>query len=300
MLSVSVIGGYLGAGKTTLVNHLLRHAGGTRIAVLVNEFGALPIDEDLIDAQDDALISIAGGCVCCSYGNDLIQAMLDLSKLDHKPDHVLIESSGVALPGAIAASVDLLAGFQIDGIVVLADAETIKNQTQNQYVGDTIEQQLADANLVLLNKADLVPEKQLGDVKTWLATMAPDATVITASHADVPNGIITQAFDQTPQDLTQTSRPHVPSFQSRVIGFDAMCDAEYVAKKLADPALSLIRAKGFVPTTAGLRAIQIVGRRWSVSDAPKGAKPGIVVIAQRAEVELQGIENLLRCDKAVI
>ena len=106
-LPVTVIGGYLGAGKTTLVNHLLRHAQGLRIAVLVNEFGALPIDADLIETQDENIISIAGGCVCCSYGNDLILAMLDLAKLTPAPQHVLLEASGVAIPGAIASSVGL-------------------------------------------------------------------------------------------------------------------------------------------------------------------------------------------------
>lgn len=72
-LPVTVIGGYLGAGKTTLVNHLLRHAGGRRLAVLVNDFGALPIDADLIEGADGAVLAIAGGCVCCAYGSDLIE-----------------------------------------------------------------------------------------------------------------------------------------------------------------------------------------------------------------------------------
>lgn len=104
-LPVTIIGGYLGAGKTTLVNHLLRNANGARLAVLVNEFGELPIDEDLIEAQDDMMISIAGGCVCCSYGNDLTLAMLDMARMQPRPDHVILEASGVALPGAIAAAV---------------------------------------------------------------------------------------------------------------------------------------------------------------------------------------------------
>ena len=129
-LPVTIIGGYLGAGKTTLVNHLLRHADGVRLAVLVNEFGALPIDSDLIESQDDNIISIAGGCVCCSYGNDLIVSMVDLARMQPRPEHVLIESSGVALPGAIAATVDLLADYRFDGIATLVDAETAKERNQ--------------------------------------------------------------------------------------------------------------------------------------------------------------------------
>ena len=110
-LPVTVIGGYLGAGKTSLVNHLLRNADGVRLAVLVNEFGALPIDEDLIIAQDDDVISIAGGCVCCSYGSDMTAALLDMQALDPAPDHVLLEASGVALPGSIVGAISLLDGF---------------------------------------------------------------------------------------------------------------------------------------------------------------------------------------------
>ena len=118
-LPVTVIGGYLGAGKTTLVNQMLRQAGGVRIAVLVNEFGELPIDEDLIEAQDDDLISIAGGCICSSFGNDLIAALQQIAALQPCPDHIVIEASGVALPAAIANNVTLIKGMQLGGICAL-------------------------------------------------------------------------------------------------------------------------------------------------------------------------------------
>ena len=91
MLAVTVIGGYLGAGKTTLVNHLLRHANGAKLAVLVNEFGDLPIDADLIEGKSDNVISISGGCVCCSFGSDLIGALMDLPQVSSDIDHVLID-----------------------------------------------------------------------------------------------------------------------------------------------------------------------------------------------------------------
>ena len=88
-IPVTVVGGYLGAGKTSLVNHLLRNAGGRRIAVLVNEFGALPIDADLIEGDaGDGFISIAGGCICCSYGSDLMDALMRLPRLESPPEHV--------------------------------------------------------------------------------------------------------------------------------------------------------------------------------------------------------------------
>ena len=148
-LAVTIVGGYLGAGKTTLVNHLLRHANGRRLAILVNEFGALPIDEDLIDTKSEDLISIAGGCVCCSFGSDLTAALIRLSERLPKPDHIIIESSGVAMPGAIAANIGLMEQYLLAGIVVLADSETILNHATDEFIGDTIIRQLNDADLIL-------------------------------------------------------------------------------------------------------------------------------------------------------
>ncbi|MFB0941699.1 MAG: GTP-binding protein [Paracoccaceae bacterium] len=107
---VTVIGGYLRAGKITLINHLLRTANGVRLAVLVNEFGALSIDEDLIEAEDGNIISIAGGCICCSFGDDLSAALMDICAFKPPPDHILIEASGVAIPAVIDNSLTVLAG----------------------------------------------------------------------------------------------------------------------------------------------------------------------------------------------
>ena len=87
---VTVIGGYLGAGKTTLINHMLRSANGLRLAILVNEFGDLAIDQDLIEAQDDGVMAISGGCVCCAYGNDMIGALEDMRDATPAFDHILI------------------------------------------------------------------------------------------------------------------------------------------------------------------------------------------------------------------
>ncbi|MGB1034275.1 MAG: CobW family GTP-binding protein [Paracoccaceae bacterium] len=294
MLPVTAIGGYLGAGKTTLVNHLLRHANGQRLAVLVNEFGALPIDEDLIEAQDDTLISIAGGCVCCSYGNDLIEAMIALSHMNPMPDHILIEASGVALPGAIAATVGVLDGFQVDGIVVMTDAETIQAQAQNPYIGDTITRQLAEANLVLLNKADLVSKDKIRTIEAWLGTVAPQAAIVRACHGAVPHAVVLQGFGPDLAALDSSGHTDIGAFSSAVLHVPGVVDADTVARTLADPAHGLVRAKGFVPTSAGLRAIQVVGRRWAVSDAPAGAASGLVVIAARADLDPEAIERAIR------
>jgi len=119
-MPVTIIGGYLGSGKTTLINHLLRNANGIRLAVMVNDFGNLAIDAELIEAQDGDVISLSGGCICCSYGDDLSAALLKLQTGGVPPEHIFIEASGVALPGAIGKTLSLLRAYRLDGIVVLA------------------------------------------------------------------------------------------------------------------------------------------------------------------------------------
>ena len=293
MLPVTVIGGYLGAGKTTLVNHALRHANGKRLAVLVNEFGALPIDEDLIEAQDDNIIAIAGGCVCCSYGNDLVQALMDLQQLDPPPDHVMLEASGVALPGAIAASVSLLEGYHLDGIVVLVDAETIRARAEDPYMGDTIMRQLTDADILLLNKSDLVPKEVLGTVSEWLGAQSSGATVVPTCHGAVPNTVILQDFAPDIAKFANGAFHQASQFDSQVLEVSHDCDADTLAAALADPAFNLIRAKGFVPTPDGMRTIQNVARRWSVAHAPDGARPGIVVIAHKGRLDMERLRSVV-------
>ncbi|MGR3586145.1 MAG: CobW family GTP-binding protein, partial [Pseudooceanicola nanhaiensis] len=185
-LPVTIIGGYLGAGKTTLVNHLLR-TSGLRLAVMVNEFGALPIDRDLIEAEGDALISIAGGCVCCEYGDDLVGALMQVQEMTPPPDHVLLESSGVAIPGSILASLMFVDGMRGDGVVVMADAAEVRTTAANRYLADTIRRQLADADILVLNKTDLVPEAELEAVTAWLREAVPGTRIIPCTQGQVPH-----------------------------------------------------------------------------------------------------------------
>ena len=187
---VTVVGGYLGAGKTTLVNHLLRNANGLRLAVLVNDFGTLPIDADLIEAQSGNLISIAGGCICCSFGSDLMGALMELAQMAPPPDHVLLETSGVAMPGVVARSAALLPAFSIDSVVVLADAETVRARAADRYMGDTITRQLNEADLVILNKADLVDTTELDALRQWMVQLALRAALVEAVRATVPTAVL--------------------------------------------------------------------------------------------------------------
>ena len=297
-LPVTVIGGYLGTGKTTLVNRLLRDANGLRLAVLVNEFGELPIDSDLIEAQDENVISIAGGCVCCSYGNDLIMAMLDLAKMAPRPDHVLLEASGVALPGAIASSIGLLQDYVCDGVVVLADAETVRERCTDRYLSDTVERQLDDADIVIINKVDLVSEQSADATHNWLTDKFPRTKMVSATHAAVPPEVVLQSFLgrelSAPGKLSTTHAPHqMDHFESCSIRFDGVNDAALLAKRLTESGFGVVRAKGFVRTADGsFMSVQIVGHRWQVAPSGKPAQMGIVCIGLRGQFSRQALLQL--------
>ncbi|MEM8973692.1 MAG: CobW family GTP-binding protein [Pseudomonadota bacterium] len=293
-LHVTVIGGYLGAGKTTLVNHLLRHAQGLRIAVLVNEFGALPIDADLIEAQDENIISIAGGCVCCSYGNDLILAMLDLAKLTPAPQHVLLEASGVAIPGAIASSVGLLAGYTLDGVVVLADAETLRQRADDKYMGDTVRQQLQDADILVLNKTDLVEAQLLGETNDWLASEFSEAKVIATEHARLPLDVVLgQARSGRPLPA-QSELHHGNLFESQSYTLDGPVDVTRLAQALVQDELGVIRAKGFAIAGDGTpHELQVVGRRWTMTAVTEVPYTGIVCIGPASQLRADLIGTIV-------
>ena len=193
-IPVTVIGGYLGSGKTTVLNQVLRQAAeagdGPRIAVLVNDFGDIGIDGDLIAAADGDTITLTNGCVCCRIGSDLMTALWSVRDRDDPPQHVIIEASGIADPAPIAHHA-LTPGFDLDGVVVLLDAETVRRRERHPVVGRTIRRQLAAADILVLNKIDLVSDEQLADLDAWLERAAPGVPVLHAHNGDVPAAALT-------------------------------------------------------------------------------------------------------------
>lgn len=290
-IPVTVIGGYLGSGKTTLVNHLLRQANGLRIAVLVNEFGELPIDEDLIEAQDDDIISIAGGCVCCSFGSDLTGALLDMTKLDPAPDHLLIESSGVAIPSAIVGSVSLLQGFRVDGIVTLADAETLHQSAHDKYMGDTVIRQVTDANIIVLNKTDLVDASALAKTKTWAQAQNGQAKIISCVQSIVPPQAVLESF--LTHSKTNQRAHDTGNLEMATLHFDHRVDIDTLVQELTAETAGVIRAKGFVTALNGQKTlIQIVGNRCVTTPAQLDKTDGLVCLGFKGVFSKFHLERL--------
>jgi G3E family GTPase len=303
-IPVTLIGGYLGAGKTTLVNHLLRERGGRRIAVLVNDFGELSIDDELIEARDATLLRLAGGCVCCSFGSDLMAALLQLRDMQAAPEHILVETSGVALPGAVARMLGLLQGLQLDAVLVLADAETLRERAADRYVGELVQQQLQEADLIALNKTDLVPPGQVDALRGWLGELAPQARVVACRQSQLGPALLLGngpaarggARERRVDGALTLPGAAADIFASLSLEFDHAVDLQQLAAALAAPSLRLLRAKGLMFDAQGVaHSLQLVGQRVVLA-ASAHARPHIarlVCIGRRGELDAGRIRAAL-------
>ena len=295
-LPVTVIGGYLGTGKTTLVNRLLRAADGQRLAVLVNDFGTTPIDRDLIVSSSGDTLEISGGCVCCSYGSDLMDTLMALPAQRPDIERVVLETSGVALPGMVASAVTLMLPYRIDGIVVMVDVETVRAQANDAYLGDTITRQLSSADLVVANRCDLVDEASLQETLAWLGTETPTARVVPAIRADiVPDLLLGLRDGATPRLSATLTTPGAPDaaslYDSLELEVPDGIDVVELGRRLSAPGTGVLRAKGILNKVA----LHVVGQRFEIDAAPVGSTPGkLVVIGLRARLDRSAVEQALQ------
>jgi len=185
-IPVTVISGFLGAGKTTLVNNVLIHHTGASIGVIVNEFGEVGIDGDLIVANEEALIEIRNGCICCTVRTDLVAGVkLLLDRRDLKLDRLIIETSGLADPAPVLqtflADTELLTRVELESVVTVVDAANFQRQ-----IDDTIaREQIAFADLIVLNKVDLREPNDLAKLERDLRAINPIAAIIRATNSEI-------------------------------------------------------------------------------------------------------------------
>lgn len=189
-IPLTVIGGFLGSGKTTLVNRVLGTLTGMRAAVLVNDFGTVDIDARLIAASGAKTIALTNGCICCSIGDDLTRALIRVVDARPAPDWIVIEASGVSDPWKIAQVGLVDPGLALDGVVVLADAHSVRAHAEDALLAETVRRQLVAADLLVLNKADLVSSQTLCATRQWIGGVAPDAWIYETCDADVPLGLL--------------------------------------------------------------------------------------------------------------
>ena len=282
-IPLTVIGGFLGAGKTSLVNAVLLQSEGRRLAVLVNDFGALAIDAALVSANNARTVALPNGCVCCTLVNGLAQALLDVLALDPAPDHVLIEASGVSDPRRIAQVARADTGFAEDATIVVAAADQVEALAADRYVADTVTRQLASADILVLNKCDLVRPEDLLRIGARLRSLAPRARIVAAVRAALPCGIVLgprrrgvagQERDIERPDGAPRGHDHGDTFATRTLSSAQPISERSLRGALAALPDAVLRAKGLVRFDGAPRRVQLVqavGRRWSISPAPAQA-----------------------------
>lgn len=260
-LGITVVAGFLGAGKTTLINYLLAQAQGLRLGIMVNDFGALNIDETLIEEQNDDLIALSNGCVCCSLQGELSTAIESLlaRRGDHL-DHLLIECSGVSDPERVVHVLHyprLRRRARLEGVITLVDASR-RHADLSPALRHLVASQVLNADLVLLNKCDLVSEATLEALEADL--LLPDSRHLRTREARLPPDFLfwSPLSRQRPTSSAPETR-HAPSATDiAALGLathqwqhDGVLDAGALSELLATLPAQVLRFKGVVRLADG-------------------------------------------------
>ncbi len=270
-IPVWVIGGYLGAGKTTLLNALLRNARGVRYSVLVNDFGSVNVDAELIASSGTDTLELTNGCTCCTIGGDLILALKELLARKDPPERIVIEASGVADPQAVARLAACHPSLSVEGTIVVADAETILERAGNKYVGGLVRRQLASAGAVVLSKVDLIGTARQAEVRRWVEEAAGNARVFESRAGDAFPAEV--AFDPhfAVREAAEPPQGSHPAFIALTFRTEKMLDRA----RFHDAARAMLpvvaRAKGtlyFADAPRERCLFQLSGERWSVETLP--------------------------------
>jgi G3E family GTPase len=317
-IPITLITGFLGAGKTTLLNNILNADHGLRVAVLVNDFGSVNIDTQLVVGVEGETISLANGCICCTIRGDLLQAVINLMARQEKPEYVIIETSGVSDPSSVAATFmqpELSPYVRLDSILTVVDADQ----------GDALEgeqaylamEQVGVADILILNKVDLVTPERLQVMRDWALEIAPKARIIETTFARVPLELVlgVGAFD--PERLsrraaldvhvhgagehTDHDHEHDHSLVFETWNWSSEEPLSFKALKRVIDNLppTIYRAKGFLyladmPESQGI--LHIVGKRVSLTFGEKwGAntpRSQIVVIGSHGGVDAAALNAM--------
>ncbi|MGD2020018.1 MAG: GTP-binding protein [Thiohalocapsa sp.] len=241
---VTVLTGFLGAGKTTLLNRILTEQHGHRIAVIENEYGEIGIDHELVVQTDEEIFEMNNGCICCTVRGDLIRILGRLMRRRHKFERIIIETTGMADPGPVAQTFfmdeEMKAKLRLDAIVTLVDAKHVAGHLEDS---DECRAQIASADILLLNKADLVPPDELSALEQRVRSMNRLARVHATEHGGIDLG---QVLDVRAFDLDARAA-ETPEFLQEELPFEwaGLYDLEPGTYELAlaagpDPTIDLV------------------------------------------------------------
>jgi G3E family GTPase len=308
-IPLTVIGGYLGAGKTTLLNRLLHNTEGRRLAVMVNDFGAIDIDSELVQRREGDTISLTNGCICCGLGGEFMFELAGLRDRDDPPEHVIVEASGIGDAANILAYGDS-PGFIRDAAIVVADAETVRRRGEDAATRAQILGQLRAADLLVLSKTDLVEPGELARTRAWVREIAgPSTAIVDGSFGDVPAEFLLGAgpgkgdrhrHDAGHEHEHEHGHDAHPGYEAWSWAGAAPLHGHGFVDALKALPEGVVRGKGFVhlredPDNRYL--LQLVGRRFSieVDRAWRGDAPGsrLVLIGLPGSIDPAQLDAVL-------
>lgn len=338
-IPVTIVTGFLGAGKTTLVRHLLMNAGGRRIAIIVNEFGELGIDGEVLRAcgiegcDDEDIVELSNGCLCCTVADDFLPTISALLDRPNPPEHIVIETSGLALPKPLLKAFNwpgISSRVTVDGVVALVDAPAVAagrfaddpaevarqraadpSLDHDNPLAEVFEDQLSAADLVVLNKADLLDPVELGRIEGEIAAGIPRAVkVVHTTEGRLDPAVLLGLGAAAEADLAARPSHHDAldgehehdDFESFVVPVGEIEAAEAWVAGLRGVAeeFAILRMKGFAAVRGkpmrllvqgvGGRFRQEFDRAWKPGEAREG---GVVVIGQTG-LDRGAIETAIR------
>lgn len=338
-IPVTVVTGFLGSGKTTLIRHLMQNPGGKRLAIIVNEFGDVGVDGEILkscaipNCPEENILELANGCICCTVADDFIPTLEQLMKLEPRPEHILIETSGLALPKPLLKAFDwpdIRSKITVDGVIALADAEAVaagqfapdlaavaaqrdadESLDHETPLSEVFEDQISCADLILLTKPDLAGAAGIAKAKAVIAAEAPrNLPVIEVADGQIDPRIVLGLEAAAEDDLHARPSHHdgVPEhdhedFDSVVIGLDELESPESLIKRIETLAetQNILRVKGYAAVKGKpMRLlVQAVGARVRAQyDRPWAREEmrmgRLVVIAEHDDIDRNAIESTLK------
>ncbi|QHO74095.1 GTPase [Bradyrhizobium sp. CCBAU 051011] len=308
-IPVLLITGFLGAGKTTIVNHLLANAAGRRIAAVVNDFGAINIDAELIAGASDGVVSLSNGCICCSLEGDLLRTLAALLRRDPPPEFIVIETSGIADPSDIVRTLmDPLIWREapLETVLCVVDATTPPGKLNDDAL---LRSQLRAADVVALSKVDLADAARRAQLREAIRALHPAAVVVDALHGEVPAALLFPVdVDRapTPREVGPR-RPAIDRFETLSWTSEQLVSLPRLQHAIGRLAPKLVRAKGVFETVeqpGRLMVFQLAGGRATLAPGGEPAagvpRTRIVFIAEIGILSKSEIDTIMEaCIEAV-
>ncbi len=291
---ITLITGYLGSGKTTLLRHIIDNAD-RKFAVLMNEFGQIAIDSQVIKGKNIDMVELKGGCVCCSLTGEFEAAIKEI-KEKVNPELIIVETTGVAEPDAIIGDItENIEGVRLDAVVTIVDADAMIKFPSIGYTGRV---QIEMANIILLNKTDLVSDVQLENIEDILKRINPNASIFQTTYCKIDIDLI---LDINIEHKYVEKREHEHHITEAGIGHFVYTSDKKLSKTALENLLlnlppDIARAKGFVMTDEGTSLVNFVFGRFDFEEFAAD-KNQLVFIGKNIEQHKESIlNNLKKCE----